>query len=46
MSEDYCALLLEDFLKGFFSSVKILVERLSRLQRGKTSKNNYAFSLC
>jgi hypothetical protein len=38
MSEDYCALLLEDFLKGSFSSVKILVERLSRFKKEKRAR--------
>ena len=38
MTEDYCKMLLEDFLKSSWSSVKILVENLSRFKKAKRSR--------
>jgi hypothetical protein len=38
MSEDYCRLLLEDFLKSSFNSVKVLVESLPVFRAEKRSR--------
>jgi hypothetical protein len=38
MSEDYCALLLQDFLKTSFSTVKILVEGVEALKKEKRNR--------
>ena len=38
MSEDYCRILLEDFLKNSWSSVKVLVENLSSFKKEKRSR--------
>ena len=37
MSEDYCRLLLEDYLKSSWSTVKALVERLGMFGQEKHS---------
>ena len=38
MSEDYCKVLLEDFLKNSWLSVKVLVEKLSSFKEEKRTK--------
>jgi hypothetical protein len=38
MSEDYCKILLEDFLKNSWLSVKVLAEKLSSFKKEKRSK--------
>ena len=38
MSEDYCRILLEDFLKTSWSSVKVLVEKLRSFKDEKRSR--------
>ena len=38
MSEDYCRLLLEDFLKTSFNSIKVLVESLPAFRAEKRSR--------
>jgi hypothetical protein len=38
MSEDYCKILVEDFLKNSWSSIKVLVERLGRFKQEKRSR--------
>ena len=38
MSEDYCRILLEDFLKNSWSSVEVLVENLSSFKKEKRSR--------
>lgn len=38
MSEDYCKILLEDFLKNSWLSVKVLVEKLSSFKEEKRTK--------
>ena len=38
MSEDYCKILLEDFLKSSWPSIKVLVEKLSRFKEEKRSR--------
>ena len=38
MSEDYCRILLEDFLKNSWNSVKILVENLAGFRAEKRSR--------
>ena len=38
MSEDYCRLLLEDYLKSSWSTVKVLVEKLGAFGQEKHSR--------
>ena len=38
MPEDYCKMLLEDFLKSSWSSVKVLVEKLNSFKEEKRNR--------